>query len=162
MNPAFGSFRKKIIRPLWYRLFLLQRLPMAFIAGLKIVLLNESQSVVSVRFKWLNQNPFRSIYFAVLSMAAEMSTGLLVFGQVYKRNPAVSMLVVEVKASFFKKAVGGIIFTCADGNTVDKAIEQCITTGEAVQIECCSVGKNNQGEEVASFMFVWSCKVKKV
>jgi len=53
---------------------MLRKLPMGFIAGLKMEALDPSKSTVSVRFKWVNQNPFRSLYFAVLSMAAELST----------------------------------------------------------------------------------------
>ena len=36
-------------------------------------------------------------------MAAEMSTGILCMGNIYKRNPAVSMLVLNKEAYFIKK-----------------------------------------------------------
>jgi hypothetical protein len=73
MNPQFHSFRKAITQPLKFRWFMLSKLPMGFISGLKLEALDPSAATVSVRFKWVNQNPFRSIYFAVLSMAAELS-----------------------------------------------------------------------------------------
>jgi hypothetical protein len=160
VNPNFHLFKQQIEHPVKYRLFLLSKLPMAFMAGLKVKQFNETGSSVSVRFKWLNQNPFRSIYFAVISMAAELSTGLLAFAHIYKRNPSVSMLVVNMEASFYKKAVGSIVFTCNDGNAIEQAIEQTIASGEGVIIRCTSIGKNEEGDEVAKFIFTWSFKQK--
>ena len=160
MNPQFSSFRNFITNPIKYRFFLITKLPMGFISGLKIVALTEAQAAVSVRFKWVNQNPFRSIYFAVLSMAAELSTGILAVGQVYKRNPAVSMLVVKVEADFLKKAVGTIVFTSQDGDTIAAAVEQAVKSGEGVTVQCVSVGVNEENEEVARFIFTWSFKAK--
>jgi hypothetical protein len=160
MNTHFHSFKNFITNPIKYRLFLITKLPMGFISGLKIVELNEAKASVSVRFKWVNQNPFQSIYFAVLSMAAELSTGILAVGQVYKRNPAVSMLVVKVEADFLKKAVGKIVFTSLDGDKVAAAVEQAVATGEGVTVQCSSVGVNEDNEEVARFIFTWSFKAK--
>ena len=161
MNPQFNSFKKQITHPIKYRLFMLSKLPMGFISGLKIEHLSVEQSSISVKFMWVNQNPFRSIYFAVLSMAAELSTGLLSFGQIYKRQSQVSMLVIKCEATFLKKATGKIIFTCNDGNKIENAIEQTLTTGEGVIIQAASIGKNNNDEDVAKFLFTWSFKAKK-
>ena len=160
MNANFHLFKRQITNQVKYRLFMLSKLPMGFISGLKVVELNEPRAAVAVRFKWVTQNPFRSIYFAVLSMAAELSTGILAFGQIYQRKPAVSMLVVKVEAEFYKKAVGKIIFTCTDGNKIADAVEQTIATGEGVTIQCVSVGLNEANEEVARFIFTWSFKAK--
>jgi len=160
MNTHFTSFQQIITNPIKYKLFMLTKLPMGFLSGLKMVELNEQLASVSVRFKWLNQNPFRSIYFAVLSMAAELSTGVLAFGNIYNRKPAVSMLVSKVEGEFFKKAIGKIVFTCNDGTIIAKAIEQTIATGEGVVVNCTSTGVNEQGEIVASFIFTWSFKSK--
>ena len=160
MNPYFNQFQKQIANPFKYRLFILSKLPMAFISGLKILSLNEQQSQVTVRFKWINQNPFKSIYFAVLSMAAEISTGILGYGQNYKRKPRVSMLVVKLEATFYKKAIGTITFICNDGDKIAEAIEQSISQNIATTIQCISIGRNNVGEEVARFIFTWSFKTK--
>jgi hypothetical protein len=160
MNTEFSSFKKFITNPIKYRLFLITKLPMGFISGLKIEELTEAKASVSVRFKWLNQNPFRSIYFAVLSMAAELSTGIMSVGQVYKRKPTVSMLVVKVEADFYKKAIGKIIFTSNDGDKIANAVEDAVATGEGVTVQCISVGLNEAKEEVAKFVFTWSFKSK--
>ena len=139
---------------------MLSKLPMGFMSGLKIIRLTHQDAIVGVRFKWMNQNPFKSIYFAVLSMAAELSTGVLAYGQIYKRNPNVSMLVVKLEAEFYKKAVGEILFTCVDGDKIAASIEACIQSNQARSLECVSIGRNSVGEEVAKFILTWSFKSK--
>ena len=160
MNPKYNKFKKIIQHPVKYQLFMLLRLPMAFISGLKVEAIDEVNASVAVRFKWLNQNPFRSIYFAVLSMAAELSTGIMAFGNIYERKPSVSMLVTKMEAEFFKKAIGKIVFTCSNGNEIAKAIEESIQTNAATEVKCESMGVNEKGEIVAKFYFVWSFKAK--
>jgi len=161
MNPSFSVFQSKINHPISFRFFLLQKLPTAFLCGLRIRELNPTTTIISVKHWWFNQNPFRSMYFAVQSMAAEMSTGLMSFGQVYRRNPAVSMLVVKLEASFIKKATGLILFTCKDGALIEKAVEETIATGESTQIVTRSVGTNENNEVVAEFLITWSFKARK-
>ncbi|MBS1626717.1 MAG: thioesterase [Bacteroidetes bacterium] len=134
---------------------------MAFMAGLKVVEISEATASISVKYKWLNKNPFASLYFAVLSMAGEMSTGLLAFGQIYKRKPTVSMLVVKLEAEFYKKAIGKIVFTCADGIKIKNAVDLAIETGNGQTIECIAIGKNEMNENVAMFKITWSFKMKK-
>ena len=160
MNPNFNKFKNQITSPIKFKLFTLTKLPMAFFSGLKVVSLEPNAAKVSVRFKWINQNPFKSIYFAVLSMAAELSTGVLAFAQIYKRQPSISMLVVKLEAEFYKKAVGNIVFTCNDGDKVIEAIEETIVTKNGTTAECVSIGTNNAGEEVTKFIFTWSFKSK--
>ena len=129
MNPGFQEYKKQITNPLKFRFFLLQRLPSALFAGLRIGSFDEQEAVIKVKFSWFNQNPFGSMYFAVQAMAAEMSTGLLALGQVYQRKPAVSTLVVNMEAKFIKRGIDTISFTCKDGAAILQAIEETIATG---------------------------------
>jgi hypothetical protein len=160
MNVHREAFIRLVRHPLKFRLFLLFKLPAAFIAGVRVRSVDEQQAVVSVPFKWLTQNPFRSTYFASLSMAAEMSTGVLALAEIHKRNPAVSMLVVKVDATYYKKATDRSTFTCEDGDLFRQAIDETVATGEARTVKARSVGRNKAGEVVADFFITWSFKVK--
>lgn len=160
MNPAFTAFSKRIFHPVRFRLFLLQQLPAALIAGVRIHSLDEHKAVIKAKYAWINKNPFRSMYFAVQSMAAEMSTGLLATGQVYRRKPAVSLLVVGLEARFVKKVTGKVFFTCADGEAIAATVEKAIATGEPQSIGCVSVGTDGSGTVVSEFVITWSFKVK--
>lgn len=146
--------------PVKFRMFLFAKLPAAFFSGVRIKELDEKHCVTSVPYKWLTQNPFKSTYFASLSMAAEMSTGLPGLMHIYKRTPAVSMLVVKLEANYFKKATGKTFFTCDDGEKILQAVEESIATGEGKTITAKSVGKNAAGETVAEFFVTWSFKKK--
>lgn len=154
------AFIKLVGHPLKFRLFLLQKLPMALLAGVKIESLTPMQAAVSVPYNFLTKNPFRSIYFACLAMAAELSTGLPAMMHVYKSNPTVSMLVTQIQGDFMKKAVGKIIFTCDDGAIFEKTVERAISLREPQTITAETTGRNTAGEVVAAFNITWSFKVK--
>jgi hypothetical protein len=57
VNPNFNQFRKLIVNPLKFRLFLLSKLPAAFFTGLSIEIFDETHAAVSVNQKWFNKNP---------------------------------------------------------------------------------------------------------
>ena len=141
-------------------MFLFTKLPAAFFAGVRVREVDEKRCRVTVPYKWLSQNPFKSTYFACLAMAAEMSTGVLGLMQLHKRKPAISMLVVNLEAAYFKKAVGRTSFICEDGELIQTAVEETIATGEAKVVRAKSVGKNKEGEVVAEFYITWSFKAK--
>lgn len=155
------SFFRFVNSPLRFRLFLFQKLPAAFSAGLRIEAADEETCSVSIRYRRATQNPFRSTYFACLSMAAEMSTGVLAMAQVYNRRPPVSMLVVEVNSKYYKKAVGKTIFICNDGLRIADAVAEAIRTGEPQAFPAHSIGYNEAKETVAEFWITWSFKAKK-
>jgi hypothetical protein len=154
------KFIELIKHPVKFRMFLFSKLPAAFFSGLRIKEISEERSVVSVPYKWLTQNPFRSTYFASLAMAAEMSTGSLAMIHVYKRKPPVSMLITKMEASYFKKATSKTFFTCGDGKKINETIQEAIASGEAKNITVRSTGTDAGGQLIAEFLFTWSFKGK--
>ena len=145
-----------------FRMYLLYKLPAAFFSGIRIREINTEKCTTSVPYKWLTQNPFRSTYFASLAMAAEMSTGVLALINVYKREPAVSMLVTKMEANYFKKANGTSFFTCEDGLKIANTVNEAITSGEGKVINVKATGRNKNDELIAEFLFTWSFKAKKI
>ena len=160
MQSDTSAFIKLMKHPLRFRMFLFLKLPSAFFAGVRIRSIDEKSCTVTVPYKWFSQNPFRSTYFACLSMAAEMSTGSLCMAHLYKRKPPVSMLVVKTEAEYFKKAVDRTSFICEDGELIHNTIEQAVSTNEAKTIRARSTGKNKHGDTIAEFYITWSFKVK--
>ena len=160
MDPAAQKFVGLIGHPVKSRLFLLWKLPAAFFSGVRIRKIDMDRSVVSVPYKWLTQNPFRSTYFASLAMAAEMSTGALAMIHVYNRSPAVSMLITNMDATYLKKATGRTFFVCEGGKQIKETIESSIDANESKSVTVTSTGTNKNGELIAIFHFTWSFKVK--
>ncbi len=160
MNQGAGKFIQQMTNPIKSRMFLLLKLPSAFFSGVRIKSLAAEKCEVTVPYKWFSQNPFRSTYFACLAMAAEMSTGVLGLMQVIERKPSVSMLVVNLEATYFKKAVDVTTFTCEEGKALEQLVDDAIATGEPKSFKAKSVGKNKAGEIVAEFHVTWSFKAK--
>lgn len=146
--------------PVWYRMFLFWKLPAAFFSGIRIESILPVACVASVPHRWITQNPFRSTYFASLSMAAELSTGALALAHLYRSEPSVSMLVTRLEADFFKKATERIYFTCADGELFYRAVNETLQDGFARTVRARATGRNSVGEVVAEFYITWSLKAK--
>lgn len=140
--------------------FLFLKLPSAFICGVRVKTINKSQCIVSVKHRWINQNPFKSMYFAVQAMAAELSTGALVIAGIKQSGKNISMLVASNRSTFTKKATGRINFTCQDGHLIDEAIKNTLATGEGQTFWMKSIGMNEKGEQVSVFEFEWTVKAK--
>ena len=140
--------------------FLFFKLPSAFLCGVRAKYIDEGKCEVVVTHRWINQNPFNSMYFAVQAMAAELATGALVMSKIRESDRKISMLVASNKCNFNKKATGKITFTCNGGKAISKAIQKAIETGEGQTCWMKSVGKNVSGEQVSEMDFEWTIKLK--
>ncbi|WP_299120057.1 DUF4442 domain-containing protein [uncultured Tenacibaculum sp.] len=140
--------------------FTLFKLPSAYLCGIRVKSISNEKSLVGVKHKWINQNPFKSMFWAVQGMAAELSTGILVMQAIDNSGKKVSMLVTNMNATFTKKATGKIKFECNDGLAIEKAIQKSVETGEGQTVLVTSEGINKEGISVSKFEFEWSLKVK--
>ncbi len=140
--------------------FLALKLPSAYFSGIRVTGISENEAMASVRHQWINQNPFKSLYWATQGMAAELVTGLLVMKKIRDSRKKISMLVVHQEGDFFKKATGRITFTCDQGEQIDQAIERTVNSGEGQTFELLAEGFNEEYEKVCSFTFTWSIKLK--
>ena len=149
--------RKKILK---FNLYTFFNLPSAWWSGVRVTSFDDNVAEVSVRHRWVNQNPFGSIFWAIQGMAAELSTAIFVMREIKKTGYPVSMLVINNKATFKKKATGLIKFQCNQGLEVAKVVQNAIDKNEAKKITLKSVGKDTVGDEVSAFEFEWTIKRK--
>ena len=157
-----NNIRKTARRPFLMKLFMLKNMPMGLLAGLRVVEFDDKHAVVTVPYKHLNINPFQSMYFAVMSMAAELSSGVQAIALVSEAPRPMSMLVFKMEASFTKKARTRIRFVCNDGEKIAQAINESLKTGEGKTVDVTSTGYDAEGDVVAIFQFTWTFKPKKV
>jgi len=143
-----------------FLLFLFLKLPLAFIAGLRIKEMTFEKAMVTAPFSFWTKNPFKSIYFAVLAMAAELSTGLLALMHVDKKNTKISMLVVGMESKFYKKATSKVKFICKNGNEISDVINKTLKSGNGEIVVANSKGYDVNGICVAEFNITWSFKAK--
>lgn len=161
LSTAQKAFCKKMLNPLKFRLFTLVKVPAGFIAGMKLLALNSEVCQTSIPFKFLNKNPFKSIYFAVQSMAAELSTAALALLAIQGVKPSMAFIIVNLEAEFVKKATGKTYFTCENGKEIFEAVQTAINTGESTTVKAKTVGRMKDGTVVSTFYFTWSFKQRK-
>ncbi|MFH4964069.1 DUF4442 domain-containing protein [Gaetbulibacter sp. M235] len=148
------------ITPRKLNVYTIFKLPSAFLCGVRTKYIDDKKCVVTVKHRWINQNPFKSMFWAVQGMAAEFSTGALMIGKIQDSGRPISMLVTANNSTYTKKATGKITFICNDGHLIDEAISKTIETGEGQTVLMQSVGVNEEGIVVSTFNFEWSIKVK--
>jgi len=140
--------------------FLLFKLPSAYISGVRVSSISDEKAAAYVKHRWINQNPFKSLYWATQGMAAELVTGILMIKKIEESGSKISMLVVKQEGSFHKKATGKIVFSCDEGAVIDKVIATAIKTKEGQSLVLKATGFDQDNEMVSSFEFTWSIKLK--
>jgi hypothetical protein len=156
--PRAAKLAARLKSPFLLRGFMLAKLPLALVAGLRVRELDPERCVVTVPYGWRTTNPFRSTYFAALSMAAEMSTGALAMMATELSAAPVALIIVNLEASFEKKAQSLTTFTCEDGRKAFDAVTETVRTGEPATARMETVGRSADGTVVARFAFTWSFK----
>ncbi|MCH2214832.1 MAG: DUF4442 domain-containing protein [Flavobacteriales bacterium] len=158
LNAKAREYIRKATHPFLFKLGLGKALPSALFWSLRIETLNIERCQVSIPFKWRTQNPFKSIYFAAMAGAAELSTGALCqLAQAGKGK--FSMLVVGFRAEYYKKADQKITFECSQGVELFGIIDS-LDVGDSDTLTMVAKGANEDGDEVAKFFVTWSFKRK--
>lgn len=153
-------FEMMKITPRTVTWFSLLKLPLVFLSGIRLKSIQNGTAVVVVKHSWINQNPFRSMFWAVQGMAAELASGVLLLDAIEQRKARISMLLTKTEATFSKKATGRIVFTCSQGREANALIDTAMQSlqGEGAWLECSGV--DAQGQQVCHFKFFWSVKCK--
>jgi len=153
------QFVQWILNNRWlFKITIFFRVPMNFMTGMRIKKLNEESCEVSVPYRWFNKNPFKSTFWAVLGMAAEMSTGALVMMYTHRLKPSIAVIVGNCSGEFMAKAADLTTFVCNDGKRIATTVKKAIETGEPQDVVCKTIGYSKAGEEVARFTFTWKMK----
>jgi hypothetical protein len=159
-SPGAQTFRNRLNSPRLLQAYMAAKMPLGLMAGLRIESLDAYQCSVSVPYTWRTKNPFGSIYFAALSMAAEMSCAALALQAARAPSEKVAVYPVGLKGDFIKLAKAKTTFTCTQGPDLFAAVRRAIDTGESVRLDTTTVGQNDEGLVVARFDFTWSYKKK--
>lgn len=136
-------------------------LPSVWWCGIRVKQIDNEYCVAKVKHRWINQNPFRSMFWAVQGMAAELTTGVLVMKAIAQSGRKISMLVLHNRASFTKKARGMLTFDCNQGELVNQTIAQLVKSGKPQTFWLKASGIDPQGDIVSSFEFEWTVALKK-
>ena len=127
----------------------------------KVREISKESCSANVRLGWFNKNPFKSLFWAVQGMAAELTTGILIMQAINESKKNISMLVLNNKANFSKKAKGLIRFNCNQGKKINETINRALETKKSQTVWVKSHGKDESGDVVSSFEFEWTIMLKK-
>jgi hypothetical protein len=151
------SFNKNLAKKLtsrWQlRLWMVTKLPMGLLSGMYVESLDENSCEVVLRDRWWIRNPFRSVFWAVMGMAAELSTGALVYA--YVSGSDVKFILVGMEAKFFKKTKGKSYYFCNAGLDVLRSIELLVNTNDPSFVILPVIAKDEAEQVLATFTFQW-------
>ena len=158
MNETQKQFCKKMTNWFLFKLYGLRKLPLSVLTGFKIIELSETKCVTRVKYKYLNKNPFRSTFWAVLGMTAELSTGAYALLATQGKDESVAVILVSTQAEFIKKATDVSTFTCTGWHEFDTAADKAIATNEPQTAIGKAIGINSAVETIVHFDFTRSFK----
>ena len=147
---------KKLLSPWKLRLWMVSKLPMGLLSGMVIEALDENGCRVVLKDRRWIRNPFGSVFWAVMGMAAELSTGALVYA--YASGTGVKFILVGAEAKFFKKARGKSFYFCDAGSDVHQAISENVNTDDTSIVILPVIAKDQKGEILAEFKFQWQLR----
>jgi hypothetical protein len=146
--------------PIRINIFNFFKLPSVWWCGIRVTKIDDVSCQVKVVHRWINQNPFKSMFWAVQGMAAELTTGVLIMEAIQNSKRKVSMLVLNNRANFSKKARGKVLFECDEKQKLSKAMNQLIKTQKSQSILLTSKGIDQNGDIVSTFEFEWTLLLK--
>ncbi|HHZ73821.1 MAG TPA: DUF4442 domain-containing protein [Candidatus Poseidoniales archaeon] len=154
-----ASEYRSLLGAIKFRMFSLVSMPTARFAGLRMDRINNEICATSIPGGWRSQNPFKTMYWAVQGMGAELATGAAPFAISRAMPEKLRMFVVGTEASFTKIAKGRITFTCDEVPSARNAIEKSMKSGEPVECVLKSTGRDTSGEIVSEWIFKWNFRV---
>ena len=147
----------KLQNPLKLRLWMMKNLPMGLVSGMSVEHLDETSCTVMLKDRFWIHNPFGSVFWAVMSMAAELSTGALLYA--WSSGSKNKFILVNVKATFLKKARGKTHYSCQSGPEVLRSIESLENPGDQCTVDMPVIAQDQAGQTIAEFQFTWSLKI---
>ncbi len=113
------QYVNEVLNPMKFKFAIFKKNHSIIFWGAKVKAIDFERCEIYLPYRWSTQNPFNSIYFAARCGVAEISTGLMLDVMLRDRG-SWSMLVIDFKAKFTKKAISGITYTCEDGHKTQK------------------------------------------
>ena len=148
------------LTPFGINLYTFFNLPSAWWCGVRVKKIKRKCCSTKVNLNWINKNPFKSMFWAIQGMAAELSTGVLIMQASKSFKCDISMLVINNKATFRKKARGQIVFSCNNGEAVEKTFTKLFKTNKSQTLWLQATGVDEEGDIVSTFDFEWTLLLK--
>lgn len=127
------SYLPKTMRDtLGLRAFGALKVPLILYCMPQVQRVDQDACVIAVPLTWRTRNHYKSMYFGVLAIGADMTAGLLAMNLTQNSDKAVGLLFKDFKADFHKRAMGDVVFRCDDGALVRQMVDRVLASPERV------------------------------
>lgn len=145
------------------RLFGIKNIPLLFICQPSVIKKTQTSCEVKIPLNYWTKNHLNCMYFGALAMGADLAGGLMAMDLIQKSGKKVSLLFKDFHADYLKRAEGDVHFICEDGQTIEKAVQKTLDTGERTNTPLHIVAttpKVSGAEPVARFVLTLSLKAQ--
>lgn len=168
---AFGQFLtlasdalpEQIKNTLYVRFWAFSKVPMLNWVRPKVIRLDAKETTISIPLNRRTKNHLNSMYFGTLACGADIAGGLIAMKLINESSERLSFVFKDFKAIFLKRPESDTLFTCRDGDSIQKLIDDAIKTKErqntTVHVTATCPDKFDD-EPVAEFELTLSVKVK--
>ena len=145
------------------RLFGWLKVPMIGYVRPKLLHVDGERVDVMIPLRRRTKNHLNSMYFGALSVGADVAAGYLAMRRIQSAGRPVSFVFQDVHGEFLRRPTGDVRFRCADGQMVQRIIDQTLLDGErhaATVAVVCTVPSESEAL-VARFRLTLSVKARK-
>jgi acyl-coenzyme A thioesterase PaaI-like protein len=112
------------------RYFGITKVPLIWYCRPKVIEHTDERLEIKIPLRRRTKNHLGSMYFGVLAVGADVTSGFLAMDPIMKSGRKIALLFKDFKADFLKRPEGDVHFYCADGLAVRELVETAIKTGE--------------------------------
>lgn len=143
------------------RRWALTRIPLLFFLRPSVVEATDRRCVIRIALTRRSRNHIGSMYFGALCAGADLAGALTAMRRIERSGRRVSLIFKDLRASFFKRAEGDVLFACDDGEAVGGLVKRAIESGEREELPVrvlATVPERLGSEPVAEFVLTLSLK----
>jgi acyl-coenzyme A thioesterase PaaI-like protein len=143
------------------RLWTLTKVPLLFFLRPSVVEATDRRCVIRVPLTRRSRNHLGSMYFGAFCAGADLAGGLSAMRRIEESGRSVSLVFKALRASFFKRAEGDVLFACDDGEAIAGLVRRAIESGEREELPVrvlATVPEKLGSEPVAEFLLTLSLK----
>ena len=145
------------------RLWTLSKIPLLFFLRPSVVEAGEGRTVIRIPLSRRSRNHLGSMYFGALCAGADLAGALTAMRRIDASGRRISLIFKDVKAQFFKRAEGDVLFSCEDGDAVAGLVRRAVESGEREELPVrivATVPDKLGPEPVAEFVLTLSLKLR--
>lgn len=143
------------------RLWTFTKIPLLFFLRPSVVEANERRTVIRIALSRRSRNHLGSMYFGALCAGADLAGALTAMRCIEASGRRVSLIFKDVRAQFFKRAEGDVLFSCDDGEAVAGLLRRAIESGQREELPVrivATVPDRLGSEPAAEFLLTLSLK----